>query len=320
MTVVLKSFAVVILTIFILACSKQPVEVEKEAYKCFRSGNYACAEENFRWLLAQRPNDVRIRANLAFSLTSQNKHTDAIKIYRDLISEGEGTYDLFAYYAKSLDAIGEASEAITWNYRALSIVPKLVDVRGSLATLLVKNGHPYEALALLTSFDQQLIEHGEEPYFKGRRIAITSSLPTQKNSNATSIRAAKIGNHYYSVVLGKSNISVPFMIDTGATHTTMSSKTFKTLGIAAPSSSRTIKFKTADNIEHIGNQFVLDELKIGPYTLQKVTVVVCDSCTSLLGQTTLEHFDLATNIVEGVEFIFLTPRPAKELFRSQNPL
>lgn len=300
--------SIIFLTTFLIACTKMPAEVEKKASKCLRSGDYPCAEENFRWLLEKKPNDVRIQANLAFSLTSQNKHANAISIYQKLITEGEGSYDLFAYYATSLSANGDIEDAITWNYRALSIVPKLVDVRGKLATLLVKQGRPYEALALLTSFDEQLVQQRRKPYFKGRRIAITSTLPTHPAQDMISMRAAKISDHYYSVVLGKDNAPIPFMIDTGATHTTMSPVTLATLGVTMPPDTRYIKFQTADSVEHTGQKIVLDHLQLGPYSLHKITVIVCDSCFSLLGQTTLDRFDLKTNMIDGIEFLSMKLR------------
>ena len=305
----MKLMSVFALALLLVACAKDPQDIQEEAAKCMSSGDYKCAESNFRWLLKRKPSDVQIQANLAFALTSQDKHTEAISIYQKLINEGEGTYDFFAYFATSLNAVGREDDAITWNYRALSIVPRLVDVRGSLAKLLVKKGRPYEALSLLASFDDELESQGKAPYFKAQRIAITTTLLSAPSEIATStLRAAKIGGHHYSIVIGKNDESLPFMIDTGASHTTMSPQTLDALGSTVPQDAKRITLQTADKREIVGRQFLLPRLQIGPYSLKSVQVVVCETCASLLGQTTLERFDLATSKVDGVDFLSLKLR------------
>ena len=100
----------------------------------------------------------------------------AVAQFKHSIEVGEGTYDLFAYYAESLRHLGRTDEAIDWSYKALSVVPRLVDVRGSLAKLLVVRHRPYEALSLLESFDADAVATGHPEYFGGQRISIESSL------------------------------------------------------------------------------------------------------------------------------------------------
>ena len=291
-----------------IACTKDPRDIQKKAVECTISGDHKCAEENYRWLLKQKPNDVVIQANMAFALTLQDKHTEAIELYQKLINEGEGTYDLFAYFAKSLQAAGREDEAITWNYRALSIVPNLVDVRSELAKLLVKNGRPYEALSLLASFDDYLETQGKGYYFKAQRISIAAALPSSPESAKTIVKAAKIDGHYYSVIIGKNGEPLSFMIDTGASHTTISRQTLETLGLSVPKEAKRVVMHTADNRQIDGQQFHLAKLQVGPYSLKNVQVIVCETCASLLGQTTLERFDLTTSKIDGVEFLAMKPR------------
>ncbi len=291
-----------------VACDKNPQDIQKNAVECAKSGDYQGAEKNYRWLLKEKPNDVGIQANLAFTLTSQDKHTEAIPLYQKLINEGEGTYDLFIYFAKSLQAVGREDEAITWNYRVLSIMPKLVDIRGDLAKLLIKNGRPYEALSLLASFDNYLKTQGENPYFKARRISIMASLPTSAKQAKTIVKTAKIDGHYYSIIIGKNSETLSFMIDTGASHTTISRQDIEALGFAIPENTKNVVMQTADNRQVDGQQFIMENLQVGPYSLKNVPVVICENCAPLLGQTTLERFDLTTNEIDGVEFLTMVPR------------
>jgi len=89
-----------------------------------------------------------------------------------VLKEGAGTYDLFANYAISLDALGKADESIKWNRKTLELVPNLVDVRGTLAQQLAKQGKHDEAIKLLPEFDAYLKRNGQGPYFTGQIMTI----------------------------------------------------------------------------------------------------------------------------------------------------
>ena len=62
---------------------------------------------------------------------------------------------------------------------------------------------------------------------------------------------------------------------------------------------------------------MIPRLQVGPFVLKNVDVVVCENSSSLLGQTTLDRFDMATSRTEGVDFISLKLRP-EYLFTNQN--
>lgn len=111
---------------------------------CMRVRAYDCAEKNWIQYLRLRPTDSNGVANLGIVLNLQGKHPEAVAQFQKAIAMGEGTYDLFAYYARSLQALGRVDEAIDWSYKALAVVPDLVDVRGDLAKLLVSKGRHYE--------------------------------------------------------------------------------------------------------------------------------------------------------------------------------
>jgi tetratricopeptide (TPR) repeat protein len=304
----MKIKALIVIALLFAACTQDPQKVRRQAAECAGSGDHECAEKKYRWLLEKNPNDVFLQANLAFALTELNKHDGAIALYQKLIDEGEGTYDLFAQFASSLQAVGREDEAILWNYRTLDIVPKLVDVRGTLARLLVKKNRHYEALTLLASFDEFLESRGRSPYFKGQRIAIAASLPASSLASNTALMSPKLDEHFYTVVFGKDTLPLTFLVDTGASHTTLSRAVLKDLGVAVPKDAKKLTLQLADQRKVSGEQFVLPSLQVGPHTLQNIKVIVCDNCASLLGQTTLERFDLVTSKVDGVEFLSMKLR------------
>lgn len=296
--------------VFLAACNREPATVLQEAAEAMRAGQYEDAEDGFRWLLERTPDDAKLKANLAFALTRQGKHDEALPMYEALVAGGEGTYDLFAYYAKSLEGAGRNDDAITWNYRALAIVPQLVDVRGDLAKLLVRHQRPYEALSLLASFDGQLQAQGRDAYFEGQRIAIASQLPAPKPAAATPFRAVNVDGHFYTVAIGSNGETMPMMVDTGASHTVASPDALEQLGIQVPGDAPWIAMQTADGREITGREFTLPTLQLGPHVLTDVKIVTCGNCAALLGQSTLERFDLATRKAGGLDVLTMTPRAA----------
>ncbi|MES1191758.1 MAG: aspartyl protease family protein [Steroidobacter sp.] len=294
--------------LLVISCQKTPNDVLRDAVQDAGAGNYEGAEDKFRWLLQKSPDDDRLKANLAFMLTKENKHAEAIALYQQLIKSGDGTYDLFAYYADSLQASGNDEEAIAWDYRALAVAPTLVDVRGKLAKLLVKTDRPYEALTLLASFDGNLEQQGHAPYFSGQRIAIQSSLPETASVDTLTMRSPKLESHFYAVVFGKNDAAVPFMIDTGASYITMSNRTLTKLGFEVPGNARRVVMMTADRRKVDGRMFQLRHIRVGPFALDNVAVVVSDNAMPLLGQSALDRFDLNTQKISNTEFLTLSQR------------
>lgn len=91
---------------------------------------YECAEQNWANYIRLRPTDSNAIANLGIVMNLRDNHAGAVLQFEKAIDMGEGTYDLFAYYADSLAKLGKTDEAIDWSYKALTVVPQLVDVRG----------------------------------------------------------------------------------------------------------------------------------------------------------------------------------------------
>ncbi|MDQ0464823.1 tetratricopeptide (TPR) repeat protein [Caulobacter ginsengisoli] len=170
--------------VLLAACKPAPPEPMpadlNTGEQCFKDGHYGCAAQNFYGYLKLYPNDTHAMAMEAFSLTKQGAHKDAIYWYNKAAQAGVGTYDFYAFYAESLEATGDLDGAIKYNRRSLDLVPTLVDVRGSLAGELVKQGKPQEALDLLESFDRGLIKQGHPPYFTGQILAIKDQMKAAK--------------------------------------------------------------------------------------------------------------------------------------------
>ena len=286
-------------------------EMRDRIGKCEHDGDLPCAQETLEALLRKQPDDAIARAHLGLVMTHRDDDAHAVVQFKRAIDSGEGTYDLFAWYADALARLGRSDEAIEWSYRSLSLVPNLVDVRGKLARLLVARGRAYEALSLLESFDANAVAKGRDAYFEGQRIAIESALAAPSPTSAaaaTSLRLPVMEGHFYAPVALGNGRPMAFMVDTGATTTTVTPELLDQAKVAYRVLQPLVTMVTADG-RHVSAQgIVIASLNVGPYVLHDVPAVRCEHCAALLGQASLSHFDLHSTRTQGVEFLTLTPR------------
>ncbi len=301
-----------------IALADTPVTYPPSAYKdgavkCMQSQSWVCAEKNWTQYLKMRPNDSKAMANLAIVYNWDDKPEPAIVQAEKSIGLGEGTYDLFAAYAESLEKVGRNDEAIDWSYKTLQILPSLVNVRGDLAKLLLGKKREYEALALLSSFDASTDAQGYGRYFEGQRIAIESSIDRQGATAAAAqknIRLPKNGDHFYAPVkVGDANFEA-FVVDTGASKTSMSEELLAASKAPYKVVQASVSAQLADGRKTTGRMVTLDTLKVGPFDMHKVTIFVCRSCAPLLGQGSLSQFNMVSSKTQGVEFMTLELRAA----------
>lgn len=283
-------------------------EMRRRIAQCERDADLPCAQETLAALLRKNPGDVAARAQLGLVMAHRDDDAHAVVEFKRAIDGGEGSYDLFAWYADSLARLGRNDEAIEWSYRSLSLVPDLVDVRGKLARLLVARGRPYEALSLLASYDADAAAKGRRGYFAGQRIAIESALATVPPSAAGSLRLPAMAGHFYAPVALGNGKPAAFMVDTGASATTVTPELLEEGKVDYRVVQPVVTLTTADGRRVAAQGVTIATLHVGPYVLHDVPAVKCAHCVALLGQASLSHFDLRSARTQGVEFLTLTPR------------
>ena len=283
-------------------------EMRERIGRCERDADLPCAQETLEALLKKRPDDVTARAHLGLVMAHRDDDAHAAVEFKRAIDGGEGTYDLFAWYADSLARLGRSDEAIEWSYRSLSLVPGLVDVRGKLARLLVARGRPYEALSLLASFDADAMAKGRGGYFDGQRIAIESALAASAPASPSSLRLPVMDGQFYAPVALGNGRPTAFMVDTGASATTVTPELLAESRVDYRVVQPVVTMTTADGRRVAAQGITISTLHVGPYVLRDVPAVRCEHCVPLLGQASLSHFDLRSARTQGIEFLTLTPR------------
>lgn len=284
-------------------------DYREAALKIEATGNLNCAITYWQKVVDKRPTDVSDLANLAMRLTQAERYTEALPYYERTLQLGGGYYDLFAWYARNFRQLGRQQEAIDWYYRTLSVNSLLADITEELSQLLVMNHQHYEALNLLSGFAEKL---GAPNRFKANLIAIQTTLASnpETNKDRQVFRTAKLGDeHFYVLVkLTAQGANHAFMVDTGATMVSFDEAFLEDHQVDYQTTKKVVKMKVADGRTIRGNQIKLSTFQFGPHVLQNVTAVVCESCASLVGQNVLNQFDLRTEKVNGVEFMYLTRR------------
>jgi len=303
----------VICIVLLTSCSRvySANDYKKAGQNCINARDLNCAEENWAKYVQMRPNDSSGHAHYAILLNWNDKPDQAIAQAERAINMGEGTYDLYAAYAASLEKVGRTDEAIDWSYKTLAVVPSLVDVRGSLAKMLVQKNQQYEALALLTSFDDGLIANGNNAYFEGQVIAIESTidrLGNSKDARTEVLRVARFGDHFYAPVRFGAGHASAFMVDTGATLTTMNGDMLEQLKLPYKVVNERVPLHTADGRVISARQITVESMNVGPFELHNMQIVICPKCASLLGQNSLSKFNLKSSKNQGVEFLTFEPR------------
>lgn len=118
----------------------------------------------------------------------------------------------------------------------------------------------------------------------------------------------RLEDHFHAPVKLGQNQYAAFVVDTGASMTTLASTLFDSSKAAATLIERNSEVKVADGRSIKGSRFRLAELRVGQAVLRGIEAFVCDTCALLLGQSALQHFDLRQQKIEGVDYLIMTER------------
>ncbi|MGZ3721815.1 MAG: tetratricopeptide repeat protein [Bdellovibrionales bacterium] len=134
---------------------------------CNASGDMNCSRKVFKRLVELNPNDMTALANLGMTESKAGRHSDAVPVYELYFKRGGSAYDVMAYYASSLSALGKTDLALEWYTLALKVNPHLMDVAENITTILIEKGETSRAEKFIDSFVRA--NPSAKNYFKGPR-------------------------------------------------------------------------------------------------------------------------------------------------------
>lgn len=262
-------------------------EVTSLLRDCQIKNNKNCLVSGYRRLVELDPPNVLYQANLAFHLTASKNYQEADSIYRQILAGGTGTYDLMAGYADNFEGLGQRTEAIKWYEKSLEINPNLIDVAQKLARAYVKEGRVFEAVSLLRSFIDRFPE--VEGELSGD-ISADLDLLARHPNHGEKLKLVGLSRGHFGLPLelGDSKAKV-FLMDTGATFVTVSTKEAQELFPELMNSAVPAKGKLADGRVIASFKVRLPSIRLGQWEFKNVDVVYCDSCQRLAGMSLLKH-------------------------------
>lgn len=148
---------------------------------CNSDGDMVCARAVFKRILELNPNDLVALANLGMAESKSGHHEQALPLYEIYFNRGGNGYDTMAYYAGSLNAVGDKAQALNWYMRVLKSNPRLVDVAESVTSLLIEMDQPERAAQFLDGFVKK--NPGARSYFQETRERLRESKVKKMESS-----------------------------------------------------------------------------------------------------------------------------------------
>ena len=292
-----------------IAASSTSSEYRNAAQDRTEYGDYQCAIKLWKKVIKKRPTDVSALASLALLLSQTEQHQESLLYYDKLIKLGAGDSDTFAWYSRSLRYLNKIPEAIDWYYRTLSVDPNLEDITSELGELLAYTNQHYEAISLLTGYEELT---GNEVYFQARKILLQTTLDNLPNiEKKNSFRIPRLyNNHFYvSARVSKNKKLKPktFIIDTGASSLVTNKKWLRQNNVRYKVLKK-MRAKIANGKVIKVTQIKIPYFQFGPFELKNIKAVICKGCEPLIGQNILNRFDMTTKRINGVDFMYLKER------------
>jgi len=124
-------------------------------------------------------------------------------------------------------------------------------------------------------------------------------------------RVTQLGDHFYAPVRFGGGHASAFMVDTGATLTTMNDDMLQQLNSPYKVVHGAVPLHTADGRVVSARQITVENMNVGPFELHNTQIFICPKCASLLGQNSLSKFNLKSSKNQGIEFLTFEPRAVR---------
>lgn len=277
---------------------------------CNSMERFKCSENIFGHLLLRFPKHKQAMANLAIALSQQGQWARSLPYYRDYFRlEGQG-YDVMYWYAKSLALTHQEEKALHWFYKSLSFHPNNLECAIELVDHLVGAGRYEEALSVIAAFTDGRPE--TDPFWLTKIIGIQKFVDHINNKDLEQHRRYQVRiptidgkKHFVPVRAGGEDEYEFFLIDRGESFVSISEDFLGQV-------SEDLLRKTRERRQHSNplqeTKVILPKLQIGPWVIENVEAVVCQSCRPRLGRSILSKLDMSTRKESLTEFIHLTKR------------
>ena len=267
--------------------------------------NDTCAAKAYTKALAKSPTSYNLAGALGIELTKIQEHDRAILTFQNFFSHEDGESIHKQHYAYSLSQKDYIDDATEWFYKSIQTDAKNFEAAEALVNHLVKAENYTEALAVIGHynmiFPKQTMRQWED-----LRAEVTEAY--DKFTSQYEIKEIKIsGINKFLFAPAKFRAGSEtqlFLVDPESEFLTVDKNQLSAMG--ADYKDLGEKEVMATNGKYLkGNQIILSELQVGPFTLKNVKAMACENCAFLLGKDVMKKLNSKAQDNKGIKYITL---------------
>jgi tetratricopeptide (TPR) repeat protein len=244
------------------------------------------------------------RAFLAFLYFSQEDYEKALLIYRKLMKESDSPEQYIFYYASCLFHKGEIDEALKQHYQLFSIADHYVDNVEGILKILLKQKKKQEGLSFLEGY---LSKYPSAQSYLGIYDHRFNQIVEPDEVDSPIVRIPEVNKAFHAKVkIGTNKYPYTYIIDTGATITTISPTMYKANEGVIRKTGKKYTFANADESTHEAEEVFIDWIKIGGIELQNVRAVLKQKGGNLLGQNVLGKLKISIQKENNINIMTLS--------------
>jgi len=245
------------------------------------------------------------RAFLAFLYLNQEDYEKALVIYKKLMQESASPEQYIFNYASCLFHQSEVDEALKQHYHLFAIDDRYIDNVEGILKILLKQKKKHEGLSFLEGY---LSKYPSALSYLGvYEHRFTQIVDTEDEAGSTTIRIPEINRTFYAKVkIGTNQYPYTYIIDTGATITTINPKMYKASEGVIRKTGESYTLVNADGSTTAAEEVFIDWIKIGGIELQNVRAVLKQKGDNLLGQNVLSKLKISIQKENNINIMTLT--------------
>ena len=244
-------------------------------------------------------------AFLASLYFSQEDYDKALLIYKKLMKESDSPEQYIFYYASCLFHQGEIDEALKQHYQLFSIADHYVDNVEGILKILLKQKKKHEGLSFLEGY---LSKYPSALSYLGvYEHRFNQIVEVKEETDSAIIRIPEINRTFYAKVkIGTNKYPYTYIIDTGATITTISPKMYRANEAVIRKTGKSYTLVNADGSTNEAEEVFIDWIKIGGIELQNVRAVLKQKGDNLLGQNVLRKLKISIQKENNINIMTLS--------------
>jgi tetratricopeptide (TPR) repeat protein len=268
--------------------------------------DYECAAEAFASIIKRSPNHRLALVNWAIAEARMGQCAEALELFERYRSLGPDGPEALHWQGKCLLRVKLPEQAMTVLYAATATGGELTKAPEELVDLLFEDGRVEEALSIIGALSEG--RPSRSPRWRQKYADLIIKLQWREaqvgedpDRGKSAVRIPSLdGQRFWMPVRYSANTPVEFVIvDLEQPNFEIDEDELLQVPFDMKGQAR----EPADS----SPTMKLDTVQVGPWFFRDVEFKVCRQCTSSLGRSVLDHFEVSEDVAPGVRFLTLTP-------------